>query len=63
MTDLNEKLEKQNEILLEKSNRLMQLEDENSLLSKEIEANKSDTSMNDMIKNVNKMIFFAKSRF
>jgi len=33
MTDLNEKLEKQNEILLEKSNRLMQLEDENSLLS------------------------------
>jgi hypothetical protein len=60
MTDLNEKLEKQNEILLEKSNRLMQLEDENSLLSKEIEANKSDTSMNDLIKNVNKMIFFCK---
>ncbi len=60
MTDLNEKLEKQNEILLEKSNRLMQLEDENSLLSKEIEANKSDTSMNDMIKNVNKMIFSCK---
>jgi hypothetical protein len=60
MTDLNEKLEKQNEILLEKSNRLMQLEDENSLLSKEIEANKSDTSMNELIKNVNKMIFFCK---
>ncbi len=60
MTDLNEKLEKQNEILLEKSNRLMQLEDENSLLSKEIEANKSDTSMNDLIKNVNKMIFSCK---
>jgi hypothetical protein len=60
MTDLNEKLEKQNEILLEKSNRLMQLEDENSLLSKEIEENKSDNSMNDLIKNVNKMIFFCK---
>ena len=37
----------------------MQLEEENSLLSKEIEAAKSDNSMNDLINNVTQiMIFF-----